>query len=378
MKKSRQKRNNISDRVRNINYSVIRKAFSGGSKKGIINLTIGQPDFETPDYLKVAAQRAIEQGYNKYTETKGLLDLRQAISKKLFSEKVARTEEEIIITAGTTSAIFMTLFSLINPDDEVVVFSPYFIAYLEIINFLGGRAKIVKTDRNFQPDISKLKKTISNRTKAIIINSPNNPTGVVYQKEAIKQIVQIAEKNDLYIISDEIYSSLVFGETTCFSPAKIYKKTVVINGLSKSNAVTGWRIGFIAGPKQIVDAVEKIQQYTTVCAPSVFQYAAVEAINKPINKKIIDSYQKRRDLIYQNLKNSFEIIKPDGAFYFFIKINVSGTSFANLLLEKGVAVVAGEAFGKDFKNYFRISFAVSEEQINKSVTILKEVATLLR
>lgn len=378
MKKSKLRKDKLSNRVRAIDYSVIRKAFSFGRKKGVINLTIGQPDFETPDYLKKSAQKAISEGQNKYTETKGLLELRKMISAKLFSDGIVRNEEEIIITSGTTSGIFMTLFSLINPGDEVIIFAPYFIAYLEIIKLLGGKAKIVRTNRDFQPDIDQLKKLISKNTKAIIINSPNNPTGVVYPKEVIEQVVEVAKGENIYIISDEIYSSLVFDQTKVFSPAQIYPSTIVINGISKMASATGWRVGFVAGPKEIVDAIEKIQQYTNVCAPSVFQYASIEAILKTVDKKIIDLYQKRRDITYKALKENFEVVKPLGAFYLFVKLEISGTVFAKKLLDKDVAVVPGEAFGKDFKNYIRISFAIDDQKLKKALIIIKDTFTLAK
>jgi len=372
MKKSKQKRNNISDRVNNINYSAIRRAFNAGRNENIIDLTIGQPDFDAPKYLKNSAKKYIDLGFNKYTPTKGILDLRKVISKKLKKNKINRSEDEIIVTAGTTSAIFMTLFSLINNGDEVVIFSPYFVAYEEIIKFVGGKPVVVKTDENFQPDIELLKKSVTQKVKAIIINSPNNPTGAVYPKSIIEEIVKIAEKNNLYVISDEIYSSLIYDGVEFFSPAEIYSKTIIIDGLSKSKAVTGWRVGYVAGLKEIVDAIEKVQQFTSVCAPSPFQYAVIEAINTDIEKNIIVEYQKRRDLIYESLKNVASLIKPRGAFYFFIKIPVSSEIFAKKLLEKGVAVVPGKVFGDDYRNYIRISYATSEEKLKEALSVIKK------
>jgi aspartate aminotransferase/aminotransferase len=372
MKKSKQKRNNISDRVNNINYSAIRRAFSAGRKKNVIDLTIGQPDFDAPKHIRDSAKKFIDLGYNKYTPTKGILELRKTISKKLKNNKIIRSEYEIVVTAGTTSAIFMALFSLINKDDEVIIFSPYFIAYKEIIEFIGGKAVIARTDKNFQPDIESLKKLVTQRTKVIIINSPNNPTGAVYSKSIIEEIVKIAGKNNLYVISDEIYSSLIYDGVEFFSPAEIYPKTIIIDGLSKSNAVTGWRVGYVAGPKEIVDAIEKVQQFTSVCAPSPFQYAAIEAINTDIEKNIIVEYQKRRDLVYKNLEDTVSLIKPYGAFYFFIKTPVSSEIFAKRLLKKGVAVVPGKVFGDDYKNYIRISYATSEEKLKEAFSVIKK------
>lgn len=376
MKNSKQKRNSISDRVENINYSAVRKAFSAGRKSGVINLTIGEPDFDTPESLKDAAKHYIEAGYNRYTETKGIADLRKAISKKLARNKIIRKENEIIVTAGTTSAIFMTLFSLVNRDDEVVIFSPYFIAYAEIIKCIGGKTIIVKTDKNFQPNIELLEKSITKKTKAIIINSPNNPTGAVYSKFTITKIVKIARKYGTYIISDEIYSSLIYNGVNFFSAAQIYSDTIVIDGISKSKAAAGWRIGYIAGPKKIVDATEKVQQFTSVCAPSAFQYASIKTMCKEVEKSIITKYQNRRDMIYTSLKNIFPLVKPHGAFYFFIKTPVSGENFTKRLLKKGLAVVPGSAFGSEFKNYIRISYAASDEKIKEAILVMKKIKTI--
>ncbi|MDP2741390.1 MAG: aminotransferase class I/II-fold pyridoxal phosphate-dependent enzyme [bacterium] len=372
MKKFKQKRNNISDKVSNINYSAIRRAFNAGRENNIIDLTIGQPDFEPRKYLKDSAKKYIDAGFNKYTETKGILDLRKAISKKLEGNKIFRNEEEIIVTAGTTSAIFMTLFSLVNSDDEVIIFSPYFVAYVEIIKFVGGKVIVVKTDENFQPDIKLLKKAITKKTKAIIVNSPNNPTGAVYPKNIISEIVNVAREKNIFIISDEIYSSLIYEEVEFFSPAKIYSNTIIIDGFSKSKAVTGWRVGYVAGPKEIIDALEKVQQFTSVCAPSAFQYALIKATNTPVEKSIITEYQKRRDFIYEDLKNNFSIVKPEGAFYFFIKTPIFSDIFAKRLLKKGVAVVPGVVFGKDFDNYIRISYATSKEKLKKALSVIKK------
>lgn len=378
MKKSKQKRNKIVDRVNNITYSAIRRAFNAGRRKNVIDLTIGQPDFDAPKYLKDSAKYYIDADYNKYTMTKGVLELRKAISKKLKENKITRSEDEIIITAGTTSAIFMTLSSLINQGDEVIIFSPYFVAYVEIVKFVGGKFVEIKTDENFQPNIELLKKSITKKTKAIVINSPNNPTGAVYSKFIITEIVKIAKKNNIFIISDEIYGSLIYNKDKFFSPGQIYKNTIIIDGLSKSKAITGWRIGYAAGPKEVVDALEKLQQFTSVCAPSPFQYASINAIHTKIEKSIKTSYQSRRDLIYKSLKNVCSIVKPEGAFYFFIRTPVSSEIFAKRLLKKGVAVVPGEVFGKDFKNFTRISYAVPEHKLRKAITIIKEEFDILK
>jgi len=375
MKKfKRKKNNNISDRVRNINYSSIRKNFATGLKNGLINATIGQPDFDVPVTIKEQAKLYIDNGHNKYTETRGILPLRQAISKYLIQRGVNRGSDEIIATSGTTSAIFMVIFSIINHGDEVIIFEPYFVAYPEIVNMLGGKAIILKTDKNFQPNIESIQKAITKKTKLIILNSPNNPTGAVYSESIIKEVVKIAKKAGIYILSDEIYNNFVY-DVPHYSPAEIYNKTIIVDGLSKSKGMTGWRIGFVAGPKNIIDAVEKIQQFTSVCAPAPFQYAAISAFNGSLSPKILKQYKKRRNILFEGIKDDYFTVMPQGAFYMFIKTPISADIFAKLLLKKGLAVVPGKAFGH-YKNFMRISYSVSDKEIVRIVDILKKAVAL--
>lgn len=371
MKKSKPNKNNISIRAENIDYSAIRKAFSAGRSKDVINLTIGQPDFDVPKPIKEAAKRHIDSGHNKYTETKGVLELRQEISVCLAREKnVKRSAKEIIVTPGTTAGIFLTMLAMINPGDEVIVFTPYFVAYAEIIKLAGGRMIPVRTDKNFQPDIVALKKAISAKTKLIIVNSPNNPTGAVYSENKLTEMVGVVKKHGIYLMSDEVYSQFIY-DSVFFSPAKIYGGTVVVDGLSKTSGMTGWRIGFVAGPTEIIDAVEKIQQFTAVCAPSAFQYAAIEALREGLSQETVSRYKRVRDRIYEGIKDCYKTIKPNGAFYFFIRTPELAEKFTERLLKAGLAVVPGTAFGK-FKNYIRISYAVSEDKINSVIEILRD------
>lgn len=364
--------NSISNKVQEINYSSVRKAFSAGRKEGVINLTIGQPDFDVPDNIKKSAKKYIDAGFNRYTETKGVQDLRTAVSKYLFSKRIKRNEDEIIITSGTTAGIYMSLMAIINPGDEIIIFEPYFVAYKEIINLLGGKVLVVKTDDNFEPSITDLRKALTRNTKAIIVNSPNNPTGAVYSKENIKEIINLAKKNNIYIISDEIYSELTYG-VEVFSPAKFYKKTIVLDGFSKSKGMTGWRVGFVAGPKEIIDAIEKIQQFSFVCAPAPFQYALIDSLGSKIDPKIIKRYKEVRDYLYNALKKDYKIVEPKGAFYFFIKTPIPGEKFAELLLNNNVAVVPGLAFGDNCVNYIRISFAIKKEILPKIIEAFDKI-----
>ena len=373
MKKSNPRKNRtISDRVENINYSVVRKSFVKGSNSKMINATIGRPDFDVPVKIKEEAKLHIDLGHNAYTETKGIAPLRQAISKHLQKRNVNRSPDEIIVTSGTTSAIFMVISALINPDDEVIIFEPYFVAYPEIVKMVGGKCVILKTNTDFQPDISLLRKSIANKTKLIIVNSPNNPTGAVYNSEMMKEIVRVAKKAGAYILSDEIYHDFIYKKIPHYSPAEKYKKTIIVDGLAKSKGMSGWRIGFVAGPKKIIDAVEKLQQFTSVCAPAPFQHAAVLAFTEPFDQDILNQYRRKREALIEGIKDNYQIVIPDGAFYLFLKTPIPAEKFTMILIKKGLAVVPGSAFG-NYKNFIRISYAISDKEIEKMIDILKDV-----
>lgn len=372
MKKSNHKKDNISNRVDAINFSVVRKAFSAGRKKGVINLTIGQPDFDVPASTKESAKKYISQGYNSYTETRGVLSLRKAISEHLRGKGIERVEDDIIVTPGTTAGIYMSLMAILNPGDEIIIFEPYFVAYGEIINLLGGKVVVAKTDKNFEPLISDLSKLVTSRTKAIIVNSPNNPTGAVYSEKVIKEVVNVARKNNAYIISDEIYTEFNYGVKVS-SPAKHYKKTIVLDGLSKSKGMTGWRIGFVAGPRNVINAIEKIQQYSFVCAPAPFQYAVANFVREKLDSLIINRYKTNKEELYEGLRIHYHIVEPKGAFYMFIKTPILGELFAKKLLKNNIAVVPGSVFGENYKNYVRISFAIKNDLIPEIVRVFMKL-----
>ena len=372
MKKSKPRKNNpISNRVTQINYSSVRKSFAAGSAQNVINATIGCPDFDVPNKIKEQAKLYIERGHNAYTEIKGILPLRKAISDHLRKRNIHRAANEILVTSGTTSAIFMVISSLINSDDEVVIFEPYFVAYPEIVKMVSGKCVILKMTEDFQPDVAALKKSVSQKTKLIILNSPNNPTGAVYPEKTIKEIVKVVKKTEIYILSDEIYHDFIYGNTPHYSAAEIYDKTIVVDGLSKSKGMSGWRIGFVAGPKNIIDAMEKVQQFTSVCAPAPFQYAAISAFADSLASSILAQYKQKINLLVEGIKNDYRVIIPDGAFYLFLKTPVPADKFAKTLIKKGLAVVPGGAFG-NYKNFVRISYAISNTEIAQMVEILKD------
>lgn len=363
----------ISERVQKIEISGIRKAFAlAGEIKNPINLSIGQPDFDVPEPIKEGAIKAIKSGFNHYTPTKGLVELREKISHRLFKKNsIKASAEEIVITSGTSGAIFLALSVLLNPSDEVIIFDPYFVAYKEMVKFLDAQPVFVSTFPNFQPDIKKLQKAITLKTKLIILNSPNNPTGAVYPQELIRKIVEVARKKDLYIISDEVYEDFIY-EGKHFSPGSIYQKTITLNGFSKSASMTGWRIGYAAGPKGIIDEMCKLQQFLYVCAPSFAQRAAITALEYNSQEKIKE-YRVKRDIIYDGLKSKYDIVKPEGAFYAFVKTPKNEDIFIQELIKHNVIVTSGSAFSQK-SGYIRISFATSNDKLEKAVEIFQKLS----
>lgn len=363
----------LSKRIGKIENSGIRKVFDlAASNKGeYVNFSIGQPHFETSLKLKKSAQKAILDNRNSYTPTKGILKLREEIAKELKdTRKITANPENIIITAGTSGAIFLLFSSIFDPGDEVILPDPYFVLYQQILNFLGVKIKYLDTYPDFHINMEKLEKLIGSKTKAIILNSPNNPTGAVYTKKEIKAIIRIAKKKNILIVSDEIYDTYDYDQKF-FSSASIYEKTILLGGFSKSHSITGWRIGYAYGPSEIISAMNKLQQYTFVCAPSFAQYAMLGNVSV-ISKKEITSYKKKRNFVYENLKDLYELNIPKGAFYAFIKIPAGQKNFVNKLLKNNLLVVPGEIFSQK-KGYFRISFAVPDEELKKGIEILKRV-----
>jgi len=363
---------NLANRVKKIDSSEIRKYFLLASKvKNAIDLTIGQPDFDVPKEIKNAACSNIEAGFNFYTPTNGLPELIEKVSRKLRSKnKIGVGNDQIMITSGTTGGIFLAFMTLANPGDEIVLFDPYFIVYYQLAKMVGAKIKMVDTYPDFQPNIRSLEKAVSKKTKLIVINSPNNPTGAVYGKDVIKEIVRIARKNQSYILSDEVYEDFSYDKKN-FSPGSIYNLTLTLGGFSKSYSMTGWRIGYAAGPKEVIDQMTKLQQLSFVCAPSFAQKAAIAALDFD-NSTAISKYKKKRDIVWNGLKKKYNFSKPKGAFYLFLRSPYSITKFINDLIKKNVIVIPGNMFSTK-KGYFRISYAKPDSDLVKAVSVLNKL-----
>lgn len=380
----------LSERLRKINPSST-LAITSKAKKlkseghDVVSFAAGEPDFDTPDFIKEAARQAISSGFTKYTPTTGTLELKKSICDKFNRDNsLTYQPNQIVVSCGAKHSIFNTLFALINPGDEVLIPLPYWVSYPEMVNLCEGVPSFIKTaqNNNFKIKVADLEKKINKKTKLLILNSPANPTGCVYDKSELKDIADICVKNNILVVSDEIYEKIIFDgrkHTSIASFGKdIYDLTVTVNGLSKSFSMTGWRIGYLGAPPDITEAISRIQDHSTSNPTSISQKAAVAALNASdeFSKKLCEEFQRRRDYLVSRIKKIKEIsyVLPQGAFYMFCdisKLNLSSLTFAQRLLDEVyVAVIPGDGFGMD--NQVRISFATSIEQLEKGMDRIEE------
>ncbi|MDM7202787.1 MAG: pyridoxal phosphate-dependent aminotransferase [Thermodesulfobacteriaceae bacterium] len=366
----------------------------------IINLSAGEPDFDTPSYIKEACIKALKEGYTKYIPTQGLLSLREAICKKIKEDYgVDYTPNEVIVTTGAKQAIFNLLLALVDNNDEVLVLSPYWVSYPEMITCAGGIPKIIPTEfeKNFEPSIETIEKNITSQTKGIILNSPSNPTGLIYSTDFLKGLVPLIKKHNLWVISDDIYDKLRFNSNKCENilsiDSSLRDRVFIVNGVSKTYAMTGWRIGWALGPKEIIEACAKIQGQSTSHATSFAQKGAEAALQMPEEEilKMVNTFAERAKLLCELLREipGIKFIPPQGAFYLFAKVShyygkkddqgriiKNSVDFANYLLEESrVALVPGVAFGEE--EFVRISFATSQENLQEACNRIKTALTKL-
>ncbi|KXG75151.1 Aspartate aminotransferase [Fervidicola ferrireducens] len=362
----------------------------------VISFGAGEPDFDTPDFIKSAAVEAINQGFTKYTPVGGIPELKKAISEALREEiGVDYETTQIIVSNGAKHCLFNALYCLCDEGDEVLIPSPYWVSYPEIVKLCGGTPVFVPTfeSQDFKLKVDNIKPLIDEKTKVLIINSPNNPTGSVYTREDLLEIAELALKYKIFVISDEIYDKLVYDGEEHISIAslgkEIYNNTLVVNGVSKAYSMTGWRIGYAAGPKELIKAMTDFQSHATSNPNSIAQKAALEALKNPAKKQAVDTmveeFAKRRKYMVERINNieGLSCRMPKGAFY--VMMNVSktfgkyiegkvikdSTTFAEALLEKyKVAVVPGIAFGAD--EYVRLSYATSMKNIKEGLDRIEQ------
>jgi len=361
----------LAKRVIELKPSGIRKFFDiAATMEDVISLGIGEPDFTTPEPIIQAGVASLQRGDTHYTSNHGILALREAVANHL-QELYGVTynpANEIIMTVGVSEALYLTFTALLNPGDEVIIPTPCFVSYQAEVSLAGGVPVEIPTrmEDAFEPCPEEIEKAITPRTKAIFIGYPNNPTGAVASRETLLAIAALAEKHDLLVISDEIYDRLVYGrEHVCFAALPgMAPRTILMGGFSKAYAMTGWRIGYVAAPKEFVDAMVRIHQYTIMSAPTISQYAALEALRsgEPYVQEMLAEYDRRRKLIYTRLNAmGLKTSEPHGAFYAFPDIRASGMDdeeFAETLLhEEHVAVVPGRSFGDAGIGFVRCSYA---------------------
>lgn len=371
----------LADRVVSLKPSGIRKFFDiVATMKDVISLGIGEPDFATPDSILQAGIRSLQSGKTHYTSNSGTLELRQALSKHI-QERYGVSydpQKELVITVGVSEALYLALTAILNPGDEVIIPTPCFVAYQAEVSLAGGVPVEIpsRMEDNFQPRPADIEAAITPRTKAILIGYPNNPTGAVVSRKILAEIMELAERYDLIVLSDEIYDQLVYGISHVCFPALpgARGRTLLLGGFSKDYAMTGWRIGYAAGPEELMAGLLRIHQYTIMCAPTTAQDAALEALlhGQQYVDDMAAEYNRRRKLIVGGLNDvGLPTFEPRGAFYAFPKITASGMdeeAFAQKLLEEErVAVIPGSAFGAGGEGFVRCSYATAYEDIEEAL-----------
>ncbi|MBI2423353.1 MAG: pyridoxal phosphate-dependent aminotransferase [Candidatus Hydrogenedentes bacterium] len=362
----------LAERMKRIDASGIRKIFALAAKlKNPVNLSIGQPDYDVDLLVKETAIEAIRSGQNGYTQTWGIEPLREAVGA-YYHDKFGVELKNVMITSGVSGGLFLTLMATVDPGDEVLFADPYFVMYPHLVNLLGGVPVPIDTYPHFKLTPELLEAAITPRTKLLILNSPSNPTGVTLGAAEQEALAAVARKHNLLVISDEIYESLQYDESPT-SITRYYDNVILLNGLSKNAAMTGWRIGFAAGPEEVIQAMNTLQQYTFVCAPSFAQHAAVTALKQDMTAKV-DAYRKKRDLMYAGLSGIFQVTRPGGAFYIFPETpQGDGDAFVRAAIEKNLLIIPGSVFSHR-KTHVRISFASSDETLRAGLEIMLRLA----
>lgn len=382
----------IADRMEAIPFSGIRKVFEEVLRREklgekIINLNIGEPDYDTPAHIREAAKKALDQGKTHYSSNFGIPELREAIAETLSRENGLSYDPatEIIVTVGGNEAVLMTMMGLLNPGDEVLIPDPCWLNYFYCAQMAGGVPISVpaKEEYDFVPQIEDFRSRMSPRTKMIIINSPNNPTGAVYPEESLRELAKLAQEKDLFVLSDEIYGRMVYDGAKHVSIGTLpgmKERVITVSGFSKTYSMTGWRLGFAAADRNLISALIRIHQYATICATSFAQWGAVAALRGPQDEinAMLEEFGRRRNLVYDALKGmpGLRLANPKGAFYLCPNIAATGKTPMELtqyLIEEAkVAVVPGTVFGEYGQELIRISYANSRENLQIAMENMKK------
>ncbi|WP_342470491.1 aminotransferase [Ureibacillus sp. FSL K6-3587] len=379
------KKSYVSKTVRDLKPSGIRRFFDlAAGMEGVISLGVGEPDFVTPWHVRDAAIRSIEDGYTSYTPNAGLLELREEITNYVKNRfHVEYSPSEVIVTVGASSAIDTAMRTILDPGDEVIVVEPCFVSYSPMVTLAGGVPVPVQAlkENDFKILPSQIEAAITDKTKALMICFPNNPTGTLLNKQELEALAEIVKKYDLLVISDEIYAELTYDVqfTSMASLPGMRERTILVNGFSKAFAMTGWRLGFVCAPKEISKEMLKVHQYALMCASTASQYAGIEALRNGEEEveKMVKSYRLRRNYIVNSFNEmGLTCHMPGGAFYAFPSIESTGLSsqeFAERLLkEQSVAVVPGDVFGESGEGHIRCSYATSMEELREAMKRIKQ------
>jgi aspartate aminotransferase/aminotransferase len=363
----------LSERVQSIRPSGVRKIFDlARTVNDPVDLSLGEPDFDIPDPIKEEGIAWIRKGFNKYTPSGGIPELRAKILHSLREKGIIC--DDVIVTPGVTGGLLLALMVTLNPGDEIVIPDPYFVLYEYQALLLGGRPVFFDTYPDFTLREADLRAAISERTRAILINSPNNPTGAVCSKDELAMVARVAKEKNCLIYSDDIYDHFVYdGSASRSYLGQLYENTLTFGGFSKNWGMTGWRLGFVAGPGEIIDSMVTMQQYVFSSVNSVAQKAALVALDYD-TAPLIDTFCRKRDLIYNGLKDRFRVVKPRGAYYVFPEApGGDGDAFVERCLKKKLFIIPGSVFSRK-RTHVRISFAASEEAICKGIDLLNSLA----
>jgi aspartate aminotransferase/aminotransferase len=364
----------IAKRLNNFDSGPLRRAFSLARQyPDAIDLSIGFPEDDTPEYIKSAGIAAIKNNHTRYSPSNGIPELRAAIAEKLrLDNNVEFTPEQVAVTPGVTTGILLTYLALLDPGDEILIPDPFFPPYFHLATMLGATPVLIDTYPNFQLTAELIEPNITPRTKALLINSPNNPSGAIYPENELRRIAELAKKHNLIILSDEIYEHFSY-DVPHFSIASIYPQTVVLNGFSKAFAMTGWRIGYLAGFTEFIQAVNELSQYAVFSVSSIAERAALEALTESPGE-LTGKYRAKRDTCLNHLTPILNINGAQGAFYAFVPLpeGVTDLEFCDAAAKQGVIVLPSRAFSRR-RDYARIAFATNQDDLEEGLRRLKRV-----
>lgn len=378
-------------RMVDIPFSSIRAIFEEvaarrGRGEQVVSFHIGRPDFDTPEHVKEAAKRALDEGLVTYTSNYGLPELREAIAAKMASDNsmIVNPDTQLIVTIGANEAIFITMLGLLNPGDEVLVPDPMWLHYRYCVHLAGARVISVplRESNGFQLDPQVLEDRITKRTRMVVLNTPHNPTGVVFSRETVEAVADIADRHDLLLLSDEIYSQILYDDAVHVSPGAIPQvadRTITVSGFSKAYAMTGWRLGYVVASPEIIKILIRVHQYSAICATSFAQAGAIAALNgtQTVVEEMVAEFDRRRQPVLQVFSDipGVSLVRPTGAFYAFpnlSKVDTNSEELAlNLLRQAGVAVVPGKAFGDFGEGHIRIAFSCSLADVHRGLNAIK-------